>query len=85
MRETRFVEEMNDNAKGKATCSSDISRSTTSAYRRRGAGSALLGFTCGLCVFLSLLCSCLTALVVVMNDKIQTASLLTGEKKFGNK
>ncbi|XP_043478871.1 glutamyl aminopeptidase-like isoform X1 [Leptopilina heterotoma] len=62
------------------TVNSDNCRPRVLAYRQRGAGSPLLEFVCGLCVFLSLLCSCLTALVVVMNDKAQATSLLTDQR-----
>lgn len=79
---TNFLERMNDKAGGGVPRRVDICRSSSrpTSYRRRGAGSALFGFICGLCVFLSLLCSCLAALVVVMNDKVQSASELSGEK-----
>lgn len=39
--------------------------------RRSGVASALLCFTCGLCVILSLLCSLLATAVVVLGQKVE--------------
>lgn len=50
------------------------------SLRRNNIVSALLCFTCGACFVLSLICTCLGTLVVLLDQTVEAASLQHGER-----
>ncbi|KAG7213582.1 hypothetical protein KM043_002837 [Ampulex compressa] len=56
------------------------------SVRRSSTGPAILCFTCGICFFLSLVCSCLATLLVLLDQKVEAASFrhdLNQQNPFG--
>ncbi|XP_031783197.1 glutamyl aminopeptidase isoform X1 [Nasonia vitripennis] len=57
-------------------------RGAAHSNTQHGAGPVLLGFTCALCVFLSLIVSCLTAVLVFQNQGVSAANILNDTRSL---